>query len=67
MRVWLNRPALALTKWRQKDQDVRVILSFIETDASVLYVRSCLKEERHVLKAEGLDPAMNMVHEGGAD
>lgn len=50
-----------------KVQDVRVILSFIETDASVLYVRSCLKEERHVLKAEGLGPAMNMVHEGGAD
>lgn len=30
-------------------------------------MRSCLKEERHVWKAEGLGPAMNMVYEGGAD
>lgn len=37
------------------------------TEDSVYYVRSCLQEERDVLKAERLGPAMNMVHDGEAD
>lgn len=67
MQVWLNRPVLAFRRWRQEDQDVRVVLSFIVTESSVRYVRSCLQEERHVLKAERLGSAVNMVHEGGTD
>lgn len=35
-----------------------IILSFVVTEASVRYVRFCLKERR-VVKAEGLGPAIN--------
>lgn len=45
MWVWLIRPILAVKRWRQDNQAVRVVLSFIVTEASAGYVRSCLKKK----------------------
>lgn len=54
--VWLIRPFPAVKRWSQDNQAVRAVVSFIVTEASAGYVMS--PEERHVLKAEGL----NLVH-----